>query len=223
MPAVPVPRVESGDDRDPAAATRTSYNRIARDYVVRTAEVSDELAAWRSGFLDLLPAAALIADLGCGPGRDLAVFTHAGMAAVGIDLSEQMLRLAQAAGGRTAAGDIRRPPLKPAAFHGLWSNAALLHVPRPEVASTLRAWRSLLRNGGVLSLSTSLGDSEGWEAAPYRGDYPPSVPLRRWFVHHDRDDLLNIIEQAGFALLAVQEEQRRMTWLQVRAVATWIQ
>ncbi|MEX5633287.1 class I SAM-dependent methyltransferase [Parafrankia sp. FMc2] len=219
MAAVPVPGVTSGDDCDPATATRTSYDRIASDYAVRTAELSDQLAAWRSGFLALLPAAGLIADLGCEPGRDLAVFTHAGRAAVGIDLSEQMLRLAQAAGGRTAAGDIRRPPLKPAAFHGLWSNATLLHVPRPEVAGTLRAWRSLLRDGGVLSLSTSLGGSEGWEAAPYRDDYPPSVPLRRWFVHHDHDDPLDLIAQAGFALLAVQEEQRRMTWLQVRAVA----
>ncbi|OHV40252.1 hypothetical protein CC117_13850 [Parafrankia colletiae] len=161
----------------------------------------------------------MVADLGCGPGRDLAVFTHAGVAAVGVDLSEQMLRLAQAAGGRTVTGDIRRPPLRPAVFHGLWSSAALLHVPRPEVAGTLRAWRSLLRDGGVLSLSTSLGDREGWEAAPCRSDYPPSVPLRRWFVHHDRDELLNLIAQAGFALRTVQKEPRRMTWLQVRAVA----
>ncbi|WP_261568828.1 class I SAM-dependent methyltransferase [Frankia gtarii] len=220
MPAVPVPRAESDDDRDPVAATRASYDRVAGDYAARTAQVSAPLAAWRSGFCDLLPAAALIADLGCGPGRDLAVFSHAGMAAVGLDLSEQMLRLARAAGGRTAAGDIRRPPLKPAAFHGLWSNAALLHVPRREVASTLRAWRSLLRDGGVLGLSTSLGGREGWEAAPYRDDYPPSVALRRWFVHHDRDDLLTLIEQAGFALLAVQQEQRRMSWLQVKAIAT---
>jgi SAM-dependent methyltransferase len=146
-----VPLADNSAERDPAAATRASYDRIAGDYAARTAEVSAQLAAWRSGFLDLLPAAALIADLGCGPGRDLAVFSRAGMAAVGLDLSEQMLRLAQAAGGRTTAGDLRRPPLKPAVFDGLWSNAALLHVPRPEVAGTLRAWRSLLRDGGAPS------------------------------------------------------------------------
>ncbi len=106
MPPDAVAPQDNGAEGDPVAATRASYDRVAGDYAARTAQVSAPLAAWRSGFCDLLPAAALIADLGCGPGRDLAVFSHAGMVAVGVDASEQMLRLARAAGGRTAAGDI---------------------------------------------------------------------------------------------------------------------
>ena len=99
----------------------------------------------------------------------------------------QMVLRAHDVGVPVAQGDIRMIPVRPASLDGIWSAASLLHVPRAEVPRTLDAWRSCLRAAGVLGLSTSLGDDEGWEVCPYDPLTQPSgAPLRRWFVHHDR-------------------------------------
>ena len=157
-----------------------------------------------------------VADLGCGPGRDAAHFPAAGLDVVGIDASRQMARRAGQNGVPVAQADIRRVPLRPEHLDGVWSAASLLHVPRGDVARTLRSWWQLLRSEGVLGLSTSLGDGEGWEACPYDpATQPTGAPLRRWFVHHDPGALLGMLDVAGFDVVAARERVSHRRWLQV--------
>lgn len=99
-------------------------------------------------------AAGPVVDLGCGTGRHLAVLHRTNPAAVGLDLSEPLLRLAPAdLHGRLARADMRHLPVKPGSLTGLclWftpfgyfsdeANRALLH----RLAAALRP-------GGVLLL-----------------------------------------------------------------------
>lgn len=158
------PRRPAGDRR--AAATVTTYDRIAEEYAERSDDAgsSPEFVAWRTS---LLASEGPLVDLGCGPGRDLAAFAAAGTACLGVDLSAGMLAIASRQGLPVVRGDLRRPPLRPGSVGTVYSCAALLHVPREEVCATLRTWHGLLRPGGRLHLSTSLGGGEGW-AAPHR-------------------------------------------------------
>lgn len=160
-------------------------------------------------------------DAGCGPGEDVALFTSRGLRAVGVDGSVGMARRVRERGERVVLGDLRALPVRQESLDGLWSSASLLHVPRQEVPATLASWHRLLRPAGVLALSTSLGGHEGWEAVPYapspaHGD----AKLRRWFVHHSRDELLSLLAGAGFAVLSVEERESHRRWVQVLARAS---
>lgn len=99
-------------------------------------------------------ASGPVVDLGCGTGRHLTVLRASNPAAVGLDLSETLLRLAPVdLRGRLAQADMRHLPVKPGSLSALclWftpfgyfsddDNRALLH--------TLAA---ALRPGGILLL-----------------------------------------------------------------------
>ncbi|MDT7570905.1 MAG: hypothetical protein QOE05_1079 [Actinomycetota bacterium] len=202
---------------DPVEQTRATYDRVAADYDRRTSGPEPEFVAFRSAFA--ADVDGTVADLGCGPGRDVAALREAGVTAVGVDLSTGMLARAAGAGLPVVRGDIRRPPLRPQSLGAIWSSAALLHVPRTDVPSTLAAWHGLLRPGGHLGLSTSLGGDEGWELAPYAGKGPEGGELHRWFVHHDETELLGMLTAAGFAVRSHVQRISHRHWLMVRATA----
>lgn len=143
-----------------------TYDRIAQEYPERSDDDSSipEFLTWRTGLLD---SDGPLVDLGCGPGRDPAAFAATGTPCLGVDLSAGMLAVAARRGLPVVRGDLREPPIQLGSVGTLYSCAALLHVPREEVPATLSMWRALLRPGGQLHLSTSLGGGEGWEAVPY--------------------------------------------------------
>ena len=169
---------------DPRDETTASYDKVAQAYATRNASTSDDFAAYRDDFVSTVGSRGLVADLGCGPGRDAAYFQSLGLTVLALDGSAGMLTLAQQAGLPVARGDLRALPIRLGALDGIWSSASLLHVPRNEVDTTLMGWRQALRTGGTLGLATSLGGDEGWEDVPYAlGSQPEeeSADLRRWF------------------------------------------
>jgi SAM-dependent methyltransferase len=137
---------------------------------------------------------------------------------VGIDASKNMAARARGEGVSMLVADMRSMPLAPGSLDGIWSVASLLHVPRGDVRETLASWRTLLRTSGVLGLSTSLGNDEGWEACPYdpTAQHDPAG-LRRWFVHHDESDLLGLVNNAGFDIISSRERVSNRRWLQILA------
>jgi SAM-dependent methyltransferase len=202
---------------DVVEQTRATYDRVAEDYDRTTKAPSPELLAFRDSFI--ASVSGPVADLGCGPGRDLGAMRATGITALGVDLSTGMLRRAARAGLPVVRGDLRHPPLRPGSLGGIWSCAALLHVPRPDVPSTLATWHSLLRPGGHLALSTSLGNDEGWELVPYEGPGPKGGKLHRWFVHHDEDQLLAMLTTAGFTVTSHEQRVSHRHWTMIRAVS----
>lgn len=207
--------MSSGSERD---STARSYDLIAAEYAHRNASLPEDAAAFREAFVASVRGGGLVADLGCGPGRDALYFASAGLSVVGIDASSEMVRLAVTNGVDARVGDLRKPGLVPGSVDGIWSSASLLHVPRGDVPRTLRAWHQALAPGGVLGLLTSTGTDEGWEQVPYdptKQVLPPSV--RRWFVHHEKPGLLTLLVDAGFHVDAVSERVSHRVWLQVLA------
>ena len=203
---------------DVRTPTASAYDEIVDDFVRRNSVVTEDFAEYRDAFVDEVRSGGRIADLGCGPGRDAAHFHAAGLRVAGVDASRQMLRRARADGVPVVRADIRSVPLREQSLDGIWSAASLLHVPREDVPPTLRAWWRLLRPAGVLGLSTSLGVDEGWESCPYEPkNQATSASLRRWFVHHDDDALLALLDAAGFDVISARERVSHRRWLQVIA------
>jgi SAM-dependent methyltransferase len=95
-------------------------------------------------------------ELGCGTGRQMMALGDRTAESVGLDISEEMLRVAQRkleAAGRTGqvtlvAGDAERPPLAEGMFDACLIYGTLHHLPNPEVAIASAA--RCLRSGGSL-------------------------------------------------------------------------
>lgn len=203
---------------DACSSTTASYDLLVDDYERRTAQVNREYRSFRQAFIDAVDARGTVADLGCGPGRDAREFATSGLSVIGLDASQNMASRARRNGVRVVVGDVRRLPFRASAFDGIWSSASLLHIPREQVANTLRGSWYRLQPSGVLGLSTSVGDGEGWEDVPYEpASQPTRVPLRRWFVHHESDALLELVASAGFDIIQCDERHAHRRWLQVLA------
>ena len=201
---------------DVVAETRATYDRIAEEYDARNGPPSAEFADWRERALARL-AGQLIADLGCGPGNHTVDLMRVARV-VGLDLSAEMLAIARRTGAPVVRGDLRRLPFADASLDAIWCVAALLHVPRADVASTLAEWRRVVRPGGLLALSTSVGDDEGWELVPYDpATGPTSAPLHRWFVHHQPEALVKALENAGWSVESVDRRTSHRDWVMVLA------
>jgi ubiquinone/menaquinone biosynthesis C-methylase UbiE len=133
-----------------------------------------------------------------------------GARVLGVDLSAAMLREAELPG--LVQADMRILPLRDRTFDGLWCQAALLHVPRPDVDVVLAEFARVLRPGGRLHLSVSEGDGEGWETDRYGSEQP------RWFVHHREPPLRTALHHAGFQVTAVTRSLQGRNWLRMLAV-----
>ena len=110
-----------------------------------------------------------ILDLGCGPGRDLAVFREAGHEAVGLDGALHFCEMARSHSGCVVLHqDFLAMSLPDHGFDGVFANATLFHVPSQELPRVLKElWASLVP-GGVLFSSNPRGDNvEGWNGDRY--------------------------------------------------------
>ena len=112
--------------------------------------------AWADLLLPRIPAAASVADLGCGTGSLAVLLGQARHRVRGVDLAPRMVEAARAkadtAGVRAdfVVGDAAAPPWAPGSFDVVLGRHVLWAMPHPEAA--LREWLRLLRPDGLLLL-----------------------------------------------------------------------
>jgi SAM-dependent methyltransferase len=191
---------------EPLAETRRTYDAIAATYARVTAGFEPPLFK----HVGRLPVAALVADVGCGPGRDISMLRRRGLRVVGFDLSLGQLR----AGGLSsvAQADMRLLPVRSGSLDAVWCQAALLHISRPDVPTVLGEFGRVVRTGGSLFLNVAEGDGEGWEVAEHYGS-----DRKRWFTYHREPELTALVGAAGFVVDSVLHHPIGRGWLAVTA------
>lgn len=184
----------------PLASTAVSYDRIAGAYADNHVEsIGEHVERTRARFAEGLDAGTTVCDVGCGPGRDVRWFAERGLRAVGVDASLEMLRLPVQRSSLRVQGDLRRLPFAAETLDGLWCASILLHVLRDEASEVVASFRRVLRKGGLLGITTPVGDAQGWELVPYdpKGQqYDREV--RRWFSYFQPSELAELMSAAGF-------------------------
>jgi SAM-dependent methyltransferase len=200
----------AGGAVDVARANQATYDAIAADYDRGSGGAGP---AWHEAEIDWLAAelgpGALVADVGCGPGQAVRSMRARELRACGFDLSAGMLRTGGLPG--MCQADMRALPLRSGVADAVWCAAALLHVPREDVARTLSGFARVLRPGGLLTFSVAEGAGEEWEPVSYASD------LRRWYVYHDEADMTGLLAAAGFDVLGTQRCSTHRRWLHFRA------
>src|SRR3989339_412761 len=92
-----------------------------------------------------------VLDLGCGAGRDAAVFVENGFDYTGIDASEGMLKVAseRVPKGKFQKMDFSKTIFQDGEFDGFWAATSFLHIPKRDVARVLQEAKRIIKNGGA--------------------------------------------------------------------------
>lgn len=170
------------------------------DYIKRTKQRYDELARsheWRH--TDLTPSLVVrfttmllgerILDLGSGAGQDTLTLKRYGVHVQGMDISEEMLAVAEQTVGGVSfqKGDFRNLPYPDDMFDGIWANMSLLHLMKKDLPVALSQVRRVLKDTGVLYASFLTEGEDGFIDDLY-------------YAFYSADDLHRIFEQSGFTI-----------------------
>jgi SAM-dependent methyltransferase len=154
-------------------ATLQFYRGNAEAYAGRT---FTSRQARLMAFLAQLSPGASILELGCGAGT--AEMLARGFAVRATDGSPEMAAVASKHLGRTVETLLFHDLDAVEAYDGVWANACLLHVPRPELSDVLvRIWRAL-KPAGVFYASYKEGDGDGRDTLNRYYNYPSQDWLR---------------------------------------------
>ncbi len=187
------------------------YNNNADWYYWTT--VALDVDALRKKFASYLPAEASVIDMGCGSGRDTMAFRDMGHRAIGLDASEELVKLAmERLEIKAVVGDMSTwTATEP--FDGVWCCASLVHLDDKEKARFFRNLRFNLKAGGVIYISVKEGIGTGVDD---KGVYWSNCTL---------EELTDYLEKAGCEIREVKITEdaagRSDTkWLNVFAVKT---
>lgn len=176
--------------------TTAAYNKIAKDYSERNYH---HFWASEYDYFKTILSGNKIIDLGCGAGRDAEQFVGDGFDYLGIDASDEMLKIA---GERVALGqfrlmDLRDLDLPLESFDGFWASASLLHFSKQEIPDLLKSFYNLLKENGVgfISVKEKRVMDEGFIKEDKAGG------IERYFSFFQNDEMLNFLKKANFTVL----------------------
>lgn len=146
------------------------YNEYADSYYQKTVGV--DLDMTRQRFAAYLPTEARIIDIGCGSGRDVLAFSNMGYNAIGLDASEELVKLAVETLGVKAFCANMSTWISGEPYDGIWSCASLMHLNDEECKRFFENLRYNLKLGGSIYISVKSGIETGEDAAGrYMRDY----------------------------------------------------
>jgi len=191
-------------DSEFKAATQAGYDAVAEEYAER---FFDELAAkpldraLLDCLVELTRGVGVIADIGCGPGQIARYLADHGAQAMGIDLSPEMVRLAQRLSPEIPfrVGDMLGLDLEDNSLGGIAAFYSVIHAPPEQMPQVMREFHRVLRHGGLALLAFHIGDEvvhrdEWWEK-----------PVSLDFHFYQLETLAQRLAEAGFRIEAKVE------------------
>jgi len=191
-------------DSEFKAATQAGYDAVAEEYAAR---FFDELAAkpldraLLDCLVELTHGLGVVADIGCGPGQIARYLADHGAEAMGIDLSPEMVRLAQRLSPDIPfhVGDMLALDREDNSLGGIAAFYCVIHAPPEQIPLVMREFYRVLRPAGLALLAFHIGDEvrhldEWWEKA---------VSLD--FHFYQPETLTRHLEEAGFRIEAKVE------------------
>jgi SAM-dependent methyltransferase len=143
--------------------TRTSYDRVADEYVRRIFEELQHkpldrqlLDRFAASVRDVGPAC----DMGCGPGHVAHYLHEHSVPVCGVDLSAEIVERARhlTPGVEFRQGDMMALDIPDETWAGIVAFYSIIHIPRADIVKALLELRRVLRPDGLLLLTFHIGD-----------------------------------------------------------------
>lgn len=125
-----------------------TYNHIAHDF----SNTRTKYNIWNSvrKFIEELPSKSLVADIGCGNGKNMQLRTEE-LTYSGVDISEKMVNICQARGFNVILGDILQIPFAGDTFDAVMSIAVIHHLEkRSDRVAAIRELVRITKPGGKI-------------------------------------------------------------------------
>ena len=151
---------------DPKQRVREAYNQIATEYLAARMASHHDVQLLEE-LVEGLPHGARVLDAGCGAGIPVTRFLSQHFSVLGVDISDEQIRLARTAvpSATFIRKDLVKLGLDDASFDSIVCFYAIFHIPFTEHGEVLTNFFRLLRPGGVLliCLANSSSELEGEE------------------------------------------------------------
>lgn len=134
------------------------YAQEAANYATR--DRKERADGFLEPFIALMPAGAVILDLGCGVGWAAAVMQDRGLDVHALDASPEMAALAQRRLKRPVRVASFESVNEVKTYDGIWASGALLHVAKAAMPELLDRLVRALKPGGLLLATFKAGQGE---------------------------------------------------------------
>lgn len=194
---------------------KETYNFIAEDW--HKDHMNDDW--WVEGtnaFVAFLKPGDLVLDVGCGSGTKSKYLIEKGLRVVGVDFSENMINIAkrEVSGGIFYTLDMREVGKLGQMFDGIFMQASLLHIPRNEAESVLKAMTTQLQPGGYLYVAVKeKKPGKRDEEIEREDDY--GYPYERFFSYFTLDEIRGYMHSIGCDVCYEAEATPKSRWVQV--------
>ena len=185
---------------------RESYDSAAEAYAEHLAAELDHKPLDRhllNRFAEEVRGRGPVADLGCGPGHVARYLHEQGVTVTGIDLSPEMIRVAERLhpGLDFQVGDMQQLGALDGAFAGIVAFYSIVHFEPSGLGPVLREMRRVLAPGGLALLAFHIGNDvvhvEDLFGAPVELD----------FRFHDPGAVIEALQSAGLTMIERTERE----------------
>lgn len=177
--------------------TINAYNQLAQAY---DDETTDFWNRFPGEFVDefVHRISGRVLNVGSGPGRDSVLLRDRGIDVTCLDASEAMIAMTESQDFMSILGDFESMPFADGEFGGVWAYTSLLHVPKLEIARSIKEISRVLKSGGVFALGMIEGEFDGYRSSS-------GVGAPRWFSFYTKSELEIVLRQSGFEIFHCTE------------------
>ena len=140
---------------------KKSYDKIAQEYTKQYSY--DEQLSFTSlkKFVSFLPTNAKVLDVGCGGGQDSKFLADNGYSLLGIDFSQEMIKLAKkyAPEVNFKIADVMKLATTKK-YDGIWCSRVFHHISMNEQDKFLNKLKTLLKKDGILYITSVVSDKK---------------------------------------------------------------
>ena len=171
-------------------------------------------------FTNLLKGKKIL-DFGCGNGRDLKLFYKNKFDAIGIDYSDELIKIARKKLKNVKIlkrNFLKKLDFKDEEFDGVWACASILHIPKKSLNKVLLEIRRILKKQGILFISVKKGKGE----KIVKDDYGDE---KRFFSLFKKTELINRLKNLRFRLIKtykVSDDKLRVRFKKKKNKRDWI-
>ncbi|AYG66596.1 MULTISPECIES: class I SAM-dependent methyltransferase [unclassified Rhizobium] len=188
--------------------TSSFYDHSAAVYAVRDRSLPQRRL---DAFLNTLPAGASILELGCGGGQDAAYMISQGFNVTPTDGSPEMAKQAEKLIGKPVIVRRFEELEDDQLYDGIWAEASLLHVLRPDLPGIFNRIHKALKDDGLFHASFKAGETEGYDS------------FGRYYNYLSADWLSDLLISTGWKDISLNEtdgggyDGKPTRWLRMRA------